>query len=773
MGSWLCGSLEPTESVKRLNIILVEDSEVDAAIIERYLLRAGMTFVLHRVQTAEQLARSLHETDPSLIISDFSLPQFDGLRALEIAVAEAPDAPFIFVSGTIGEERAIDALRRGATDYVLKTNLSRLCPAIERALREAELKVAQRKSERERRAQEVRLQRLTRSYRMLSTTGSAILRLRDRAELLGELCRIAVQQGGYDRVVISLLDPDARRLRPRASAGSDVETLCELDYAVVGGDARWLAERAIVERRPTVENDVGAAGEDLGCRDALILHGYEAVAALPLLIDGTAIGVMTLCSRQRQIFDEAEVGVLLELTANLSFALQYLEKDEAVQFLSYFDSLTGLAKRSLFCQRLTQLLDADGAAERSRAVVVFDLQKLSTINDTYGRYLGDRLLEKIAARIKASFESAECAAYLGGGTFAVTVPYDGHDGDTTLLVQNAAAQLFVEPYLIDGAELRPAIRSGVGFFPHDGESADLLVQHAEAALKVAREDNEKYVLYGLVPMRASTQSLALEARLTGALERQEFFLHYQPKVNLQSGRIVGVEALLRWRDAREGAVSPAVFVPLLERSGAIVEVGQWVLQQAVHDVEAWRRAGLEAVRVAVNVSPLQLRRREFVSSVMGAAARAGGLIDIEITETVLMQDIELAIRKLAELRADGIGVALDDFGTGYSSLRLLGDLPIDTLKIDRSFVQGMQSASKAMTLVRTVVSLGRAFGMRTVAEGVETSEQLALLRRMGCEQAQGFYFARPAPAADVPRLIAAAHLGAPAAEPLLHGPHVA
>jgi len=734
----------------RLQIVLVEDSEADAALLERCLMRAGLSCVFHRVETESALLAALRGTSPGLIISDFSLPQFDGLRALEVAKACAPDVPFIFVSGTIGEERAIDALRRGATDYVLKTSLSRLASVIERALREATL-------EQQRREQDLRLKRLTRSYRMLSATGSAILRLRDRGEILSELCRIAVQQGGYDRVVISLVDPDARRLRPRAWAGSDIESLRELDYALLDAqEPQGMAARAVLEGRWVVENEVGQLADELPSRDALILRGYGAVAALPLLIDGTAIGVMTLCSRQPQMFDEAELGVLLELTANLSFALQYLEQHEAVQFLSYFDSLTGLAKRALFCQRLTQILDADGAEERSRAVVVFDLQKLSVLNDTLGRYVADRLLENIAARIKSTIEDPECAAYLGGGTFAVSVPFAGSNGDTSRLLHNAAAQLFVEPYVIQGQELRPAIRSGVAFFPHDGETADVLVQRAEAALKAARQGNEKYLLYGLMPAHARTQSLALEARLTGALEREEFLLHYQPKIDLTSGQVVGLEALLRWQDAREGIVSPALFVPLLERSGAIVEVGLWVLQQALKDLAAWRRVGVEHVRVAINVSPLQLQRREFVASMLrelAGAAQADQRIDIEITETLLMQDVELSMRKLAELRAVGIGVALDDFGTGYSSLRLLGDLPIDTLKIDRSFVKSMAATANVMTLVRTVVSLAQAFGMRTVAEGVETAEQLALLKEMGCEQAQGFYFARPRPAAEIPSLL--------------------
>jgi EAL domain-containing protein (putative c-di-GMP-specific phosphodiesterase class I) len=324
------------------------------------------------------------------------------------------------------------------------------------------------------------------------------------------------------------------------------------------------------------------------------------------------------------------------------------------------------------------------------------------------------------------------------------------------MLQNAATQLFIEPFILDGQELRPAIRYGIAFYPQDADTADAVVQNAEAALKAAREDNEKYMLYGLVTQRPTSRSLALEARLSGALDRDEFRLHYQPKVNIDSGRIEGLEALLRWQDTEDGLVPPSVFIPLLERSGAIVDVGEWVLLQAVRDVRHWNAAGL-AVRVAVNVSPLQLRRRDFADRVLagiGSAVEETCCMDIEITESMLMQDLELSIRKLAQLREAGIGIAIDDFGTGYSSLRLLAKLPVDTLKVDRSFIQSIGDTPNIMTLVSTIVSLARAFNMHTVAEGVETAEQLQILRDIKSDQAQGFLFSRPIPAADVPAAIA-------------------
>jgi diguanylate cyclase (GGDEF)-like protein len=742
----------------QLKLVVVEDSVADAELLARHLAKAGLNCVINRVQTEPEFIDALHRVKPDLILSDFSLPNFGGLRALDLAVIHAPDTPFIYVSGTIGEERAIDALRRGATDYVLKSNLSRLSSAIERALREADLKAERRHSEQVRTEQEERLRRLTRTYRMLSSTSSAILRLHNRAELLDEVCRIAVQQGGYQRSAISLVDSGTKVLKQLACAGLDSQPHNGTDYVMDPfGPQSDLMEGVIRTGMPVIHNDLHRETPNAQLRESAILLGYRAVAALPLKIDVATIGVIRLFSTEPGVFDAAEVGVLLELTANISFALQYLEKDEAVHFLSYFDSLTGLAKRPLFCQRLAQTLSRDANEDAGRTVLVFDVQKLGAINDSFGRYVGDSLIEKIAARLKQAYTDSECVGYFGGGTFVVSLPNSSNASDTGLMTRSAAAPLFVEPFYIDGQELRPTIRSGVAFFPHDAKTADVLVQNAEAALKAAREDNEKYKMYGLVTQRPTSRSLALETRLTRALDREEFRLHYQPKVDIKSGKIQGLEALLRWQDSEDGIIQPTVFIPLLEQSGAIVDVGEWIFLQAIRDIGKWHDAGLPNIRVAVNVSPLQLRRRDFVDRVLAGIAPAGSLstgLDIEITESMLMQDLELSIRKLSQLREAGFGVAIDDFGTGYSSLRLLAKLPVDTLKIDKSFVQSIADTPNVATLVSTVVTLARAFNMKTVAEGVETAEQLQKLRQMRCDQAQGYLFSRPVPASDVPSVIA-------------------
>ena len=520
----------------KLKLVVVEDSVADAELLARHLAKAGLNCVINRVQTEPEFLAALRGDGPDLILSDFSLPSFSGLRALDLAVIHAPDIPFIYVSGTIGEERAIDALRRGATDYVLKSNLSRLSSAIERALREAKLKAERRHSEQVRTEQEERLRRLTRIYRMLSSTSSAILRLRNRAELLDEVCRIAVQQGGYQRSSISLMDSGTKVLTQLACAGLDSQAHEGTGQVMDPfGPQSDLMEQMIRSGAPVVHNDLHHEAPSEALRESAIVLGYRALAALPLIIDGTAIGMITLFSTESDVFDAAEVGVLLELTANMSFALQYFEKDEAVHFLSLFRQPDRTRETaSVLSAACSRHWYDDANQNCGRTVLVFDVLKLSAINDSFGRYVGDGLIEKIAARLKQTYADSECVGYFGGGTFVISLP---DCSEAEVMTQSAAAPLFADPFYIDGQELRPTIRSGLAFFPHDAKTADVLVQNAEAALKAAREDNEKYMMYGLVTQRPTSRSLALEARLTRALDREEFVLHYQPKIDIKSGKL--------------------------------------------------------------------------------------------------------------------------------------------------------------------------------------------------------------------------------------------
>jgi EAL domain-containing protein (putative c-di-GMP-specific phosphodiesterase class I) len=316
-------------------------------------------------------------------------------------------------------------------------------------------------------------------------------------------------------------------------------------------------------------------------------------------------------------------------------------------------------------------------------------------------------------------------------------------------------ELFDPPFNVSGVELRVSAKLGIALFPNDAKDPETLLKNAEAALKKAERSNERYVFYAPEMTERVAEKLSLENQLRRALEREEFVLHYQPKVRLEGGEIVGVEALIRWRSPQLGLVPPMRFIPLLEETGLILPVGNWALARASLDHRSWVERKFRAPRVAVNISPLQLRQRDFVAIVEGAIIDgvAPTRIDLEITESLVMDDIKASIEKLKAVRQLGVRVAIDDFGTGYSSLGYLAQLPVESLKIDRSFIVNMQADANAMTLVSTIISLAHSLRLKVVAEGVETEEQAKFLRLLRCDEMQGYLFSKPLPEAELVKLL--------------------
>lgn len=855
----------------RVRVLIVEDNEADAELALRRLTREGIAHSAVRVDNEPDFRAALKSGDCDVIISDFSLPRFDGMSALAIAASEAPHIPFIFLSGTIGEERAIDALQRGAVDYVLKSNLSRFAPAVRRALAEAaqlaEKRIAEERlrdvietaqdwiweldrngrftfssdavqtllgfepaeiigrrfsdflhegdrrrveeamsglsretrtlqpltakwrnrsgevrwferhalalidaggqvtgfrgadrdvTQRER--QQARILRLTRALQMLSGINTAVVRIRERKELLAEACRIATSVGGYAAALVAVLDAGTGKARPLVWVGVDNAVMSRMEYTVAQTSSQdaSVAGRVLRSGSAFVCNDVATLDDGIVTRAAIRELGFRSVVALPLTVDGTAVGVLMLMARGTGAVSDRELRVLNEVAANLSFALQYLAKESAVKFLSYYDRLTGLAQHNLFCERLSRYVARLEEDARQPAVAVFDIEHLSVINDTQGRHVGDHLLQKIADRLKQAVDSSEQLAYLGAGTFALVMRNAGPEEEALRMLRDHAFDLFDAPFEIDGRMLPVTVKSGLACRGADGADARTLLQNAEAALRQAKAAGEKYLHHRLDLSSKLAERLALEHKLRTALEKQEYVLHYQPKIELASGLIEGVEALLRWHDPDRGMISPAEFLPVLESTGMIVAVGEWVLNQAAADCRRWRAAGLRPVHVAVNCAPLQLRRHAFVDRILALLdgwALDGWGIDLEITESLLVDEASPQVEKLRLLREAGVRIALDDFGTGYSSLSRLSVLPVDTLKIDRSFISGLPNDRTAARLVPTIIDLARTFELLTVAEGVETHEQLEFLKRAGCDQSQGYLHARPMPADQLEPLL--------------------
>ena len=746
------------EDINELDVLMVEDSIPDAELAIWRLTQGGFRCRYRVVTCEEEFVKALEERTPSFILSDFSLPGFDGMTALALASRVAPDVPFLFLSGTIGEERAIEALRRGAVDYVLKSNPMRLVPAVKRALAEAELRRANRLAER-------RVARVTGVLQMLSGINAAVVRIQDRAELLKEACRLATRVGGYSVAMIAMIDSNTRTARAVATGGMEIAVMANAVFTVAASEAEdtSLTGSVIRSGEAVFCDDLASSEKAVHGRDELLRNGIHSLAALPLLIDQTPVGAFLVGTVEAGLIGRDELQLLHEVAANLSFALQYLDKQDAVHFLNFFDPLTGLAKRTLFCERLGRLLARGGDGASRIAVEVFDLDHLSVINDSHGRHTGDRLLQCVAERLKAQCPDTERLAHLGGGTFVVVVPLGSSaEGDLRQLHRDVM-RLFEQPFPIDGRDVAVTARCGFAFYPDNGRDANQLVQNAEAALKEAKIQGEQYLRHRPEMNSALAARVKMEHRLRAALGNNQFELHYQPKLRLGTGRIETAEALLRWRDPERGLIAPGTFLPILESAGLMPAVGAWALNQAAADCRDWRRSGLPPVRVAVNISPTELRRRGFEHEVVLAVGTlvhdAGWGIDIEVTEGALLGDSASCVQALRVMRNAGLRIAIDDFGTGYSSLARLSELPIDTLKIDRVFTRRLPDDRRIGTLVETIIDLAHAFDMTTVAEGVETQKQLNFLARAGCDESQGYLHSRPIPRAEFEQLLIKTNTG--------------
>ena len=410
--------------------------------------------------------------------------------------------------------------------------------------------------------------------------------------------------------------------------------------------------------------------------------------------------------------------------------------------------MTGLANRNLFSERLAQWVAAATHEGRRIAVVVIDIDRFRLLNESLGRHVGDRLLRRVGERIVRCMDDSP-VAHLGAGHFGVVLDDLRHVQDAARFIREGIDRCFSEPFSVDGGECRVSARAGIAFCPDDSADASLLLRDAESAAERAKARGEVLLAYTGEMTATVAARVALEARLRGALARGEFEVFYQPKVTVPDRSLVAVEALIRWRTPDAGLVLPGVFIPVLEETGLVCDVGDWVLARAARDRREWAARGCEAPRVAVNVSVAQLRRPDFVERLRGAIGPGDAGIDLEITESLLMHDIDDCVAKLTALRALGVSVAIDDFGTGYSSLGYLARLPVQALKIDREFVAALSADGHAMALAGAIVSMGRSLGLTVIAEGVETEEQASALRGLGCDQMQGFLCGRPVSAAEL------------------------
>lgn len=602
-----------------------------------------------------------------------------------------------------------------------------------------------------------RVEKLSRVRAVSSRINAAIVRMREREALLQETCRIATEHGRFPFVWIGEVDREARRLRPIASAGFSREAAASVDWAA-STQARGTLSEAIETGRVVVRNDLRATGPTGRLRAEALAGGCLSTVCVPLLVDGAVVALVLLAATECNFFDQDELLLLDEVSADVSFALQSIAEHEKVEYLSYYDPLTGLPNRALFIDRIGQIMRLRGAGDEPAplAAVLLNVERFRNINETFTRHGGDDLLRQIAQRLEGVFQGKDRLARIGADGFGVLM---ADTADPARLAQTVEQQIlgcFREPFMLEDGEVRVAAQAGIAIYPADAGSGEQLFNNAEAALKRARNSGERYIFYTGEMNGHAAKVLALETRLRKAVEEAQFVLHYQPKIEIGSGRISGLEALIRWQDPQSGLVPPGQFIPLLEETGLILDVGKWALERALADHRGWKERGCAPPRVAVNVSAIQLRRRDFVGFVLDAAHKDGNEpqgLELEITESLLMHDVQASIRTLTRLREMQIHIAMDDFGTGYSSLSYIARLPLSSVKIDRSFVSAMHSSPQDMSIVSTIVALARSLDLKVVAEGVETREQFEALEAIGCDEAQGFLFSRPVPAEAIETML--------------------
>ena len=845
---------------KALHILLVEDSEPDAELIRRALRDAG-GLRLVRVADEASLRGELQETTPDIVLSDFSMPGFSGREALRIVREVAPDLPFIFVSGTIGEELAIDALRRGASDYVLKDNLLRLPAAVERAIATARERHARRAAEHalreseerfraivehsddwiwemgvdgrllysnpsverilgwsvdemlerdvaefiapqdrealeagvrdaiarkagwggwllvwrhrdggertlesngqpifdehgalagfrgvdrdvtERIAQASRIGQLARIQGVLGAVSNAVLHARDEAELMAMTCRVAVREGDY--LAAALVDGDDGRPRVVAEDGTPALNAMVGESLATGDPARSVSLRALRAGGEIVVTD--ASDEDaMGRR--LREHGVCAKIALPL--GSPPWGVLVLHSDDRGAFEGEEIALLRRLAADIDHGREFLRKSDRLEFLAYHNTLTGLPNRTALATRLVERL-----ARGPQTVALLDVVNFHVFNDSRGREFSDALLRAIADTLVAQFGTGGLVAHPGDDSFALAFDSgpdaDADHGRMTQFLEDTSRR----PFTVNGQHVYADLRCGLLHAPRDGGTPEAIDRNVMSALSEARNTGARLVVYDEALSARAQKRVDIEHELRVAVEKIQFELFLQPKFNARSQSLVGAEALLRWRHPERGLISPAEFIPLLEETGMILPVGRWILQQAIAICARWRRRGHDGLRLAINLSARELADEGFLrdSTVLLRDAGPDHGIDVELTESLVMDDIGRSIRLLQSLRDVGCGVAIDDYGTGYSSLNYLSRLPCDTLKIDRTFVADISQSPESLSLVTNTIGLAHSLGLRVVAEGVEEEEQAKLLRLLRCDEVQGYLFGRPVPVAEFDR----------------------
>ncbi|MCG7953573.1 MAG: EAL domain-containing protein [Candidatus Thiodiazotropha endolucinida] len=676
-----------------LYILIVEDLPYDAELMALRLRDEGFDLDYTRVQRETAYLEAL-EQSPDLILCDWHLPQFSGQRALSLLRQQNLDIPFIIVSGGIGEEAAVDALRQGANDYVLKDRPARLGEAVRRVLVDKQLRMAHRTAEEK-------------------------LRLADRA---------------FQNTAEGITVTDA--------SGNIVSTNPAFE-AITG----YSHEEVLGQNPRVLKSGHHPDSFYKEMWDTLLLTGHWRGEIWNRRKNGDAYPEWLTISAVKDGNDETThyVGVFTDIS-------QIKEAQDQINFLAHHDALTRLPNRALFRERFDHALMHARRENASIALLFLDLDRFKTVNDTLGHPVGDQVLLEVSKRMNQIIRASDTLARLGGDEFVLLLE-EQTDAQHAAVVARKLIDLFSRPMIIGEHELVVTASIGITLYPNDGDDPDKLIRHADRAMYEAKQQGRNtYRFFTQALTEGALERLMMENDLRRAVARNELILHYQPIVNLETRQLQGIEALVRWQHPEQGLIAPGLFIELAEEIGIIGEIGQWVLRAACSQLARWDRDGFKVPRISVNLSVQQIDREGLITMVSEELNNSGlspERLELEVTESMLIRNPELSRTVLSELRTLGVKFAIDDFGTGYSSLAYLKLLPLDHLKIDQSFVRDIGKDANDEAIVRAIIGMSKSLGLESVAEGVEEAHQARFLQQAGSELAQGYLYSRPLPADEI------------------------
>jgi diguanylate cyclase (GGDEF)-like protein/PAS domain S-box-containing protein len=587
--------------------------------------------------------------------------------------------------------------------------------------------------------------------RLIAEFGQQAFASSDVEDVLSRAVELVTVALKADYCNVLELDESGKQLLIKAASGWPSEIMTRRTVPIrPGGRIEFVLSR----REPLIIEDLSKDERFPG--SPLLRLGVLSGIQVPILGTAGTFGILSAHARTERYFGQDDASFLQSVANILAVAIERKSAEERLERLAQFDSLTGLPNRHLFHDRLLKTVAHARRSGAPMAVLFIDLDRFKLVNDTQGHSAGDKLLKEAAARLSQCVRSGDTVGRFGGDEFGAIVSDLAKPGDAGVVAQKVLDAL-AQPFKLDAYDTYVSASIGITLFPADGDNPESLVMNADTAMYRAKEQGRNTYQYFTREMNERALArVRMEAALRRAIDHKEFLLHYQPKVNLQTRLICGFEALLRWQHPDKGLVLPGEFVSVLEDTGLIVTVGEWVLREVCEQIQAWQRAGLAVTPVTVNVSARQFQQKDFESIVRRILREAGldpSLVQFELTESLLMSDPEGAARTLRGLKDSGVKISVDDFGTGYSSLAYLKRFPIDALKIDHSFIRDITTDPEDAMITLAIIGLAHSLRLKVVAEGVETQQQLELLAANGCDEIQGYYFSVPTTAEECAKMM--------------------